>query len=162
MLSEGRRGALNTGLTVIIIIIVALIILVVFVGALRSAVVGAFGFFANALLSLTGGGTGAPTSGPATTNFTAYECVSGSCTPFSGTEYWWLEYDGLNYSSKVSDPISFSTAPGNYSFTVSEINAGGTRYCSNASGSSTTTAGSAYVFAGQDYILYFSPTTFPC
>ncbi len=146
-----KKGQINLGVWVIITAIIAIVILLIFDSAIRSYIITNLGSITKGVSSSTSGQLST-----VTTNFTAYNCISGSCSMFSTSVYsWTINFNAQNYTEYLSTAIEITTSSGNYSLEIYPIVTSEGTECSNA-----TTAPTQYkilkVSSGKDYKVFYS------
>lgn len=153
---NSKRGAVSLGLMFLIFIVIAFIVLIILSSALRQYLIGGLNAFGHLL---TGSGNSTVVGGEARTVFVAYCCTgpSSGCSQFNKNDpyNWYIDYNGQNSSNNVSTAIVFTTAPGNYSFTVGDIAIPGSGdFISNNTYQGRKTD-IGYAVAGSTYLFYY-------
>ncbi len=149
-----NRGQVGSSLWILMIAIVVIVIFIFFNAEIRNYIIGGLGSLIS-MISKTGGTSGNGGLAPSSTNFTAYDCVGGTCSPFQSQNYMWaIDYNGQNESDHVNVTLEFAGTTGNYSVLVYPIYTGTEILCSNIT-SQTQIVKGAYLKSGYNYTVYY-------
>jgi hypothetical protein len=146
---SSKKGAIGLGLTLIVFIVIAAVVLIIFLLATNSFIVKGLGSaFSNLFRFLNGpGGSGAfSTVG---TKFIALDCTSSPCVRFSSAFFWYVDYNSINTSGTLNEPINFTSSIGSFPYTIYNVTTQTQFICANAS------LGDAK--SNTTFYAYFSP-----